>query len=138
VVIPTIRLAFTIALLVFSACGPELTEPADTDVTGTWVAAGPAAGLSNLTVRLIQTESGAISGTYEGIGTEGPQFCPPTPPCITAGPLLGSNTVLQVFIELENAWKNTRQIVGGQTLKGAMERTGLLGPIEFVRVPNAQ
>lgn len=136
--IPTIRLAFAYGLLLFSACGPELTEPADTDVTGTWFAAGPAAGLSNLTVRLIQAEAGAISGTYAGIGTEGPQFCPPTPPCVTEGPLIGSNTVFQVFFELEHAGQFTGQLVNGQTLRGAMARTGLLGAIEFVRVPTLE
>jgi len=128
-------LAGMAAFLVTNGCGPELTTPADTNVSGEWFALGPSAGLSNLTIRLSQTPDGAITGTYVGIGTEGPQFCPPNPPCVTAGPLVGSNTVLHVFFELEHAGRFSGQLIDGQTLRGSMERINLLDPIEFVRVP---
>ncbi|HEU4749373.1 MAG TPA: hypothetical protein VFS56_12830 [Gemmatimonadaceae bacterium] len=117
------------------ACGPELTEPADTDVSGTWTASGPAAGLTNVTVDLTQTPDGAITGTYTATGSEGPQFCPPAPPCTVSGTLAGANTVLHVYFELEDAGKFTGQIIG-PSLRGAMERTGLVGAIEFALVPN--
>jgi hypothetical protein len=122
-----------LVLVGFTGCGPELTTPADTDVSGTWFAAGPSAGLTNVTVTLVQTPDGAITGTYSGTGTAGPQFCPATPPCSISGTLAGSNTVLQVFFELIDAGKFTGQLTDGPTLRGAMERTGLLDPIEFTR-----
>jgi hypothetical protein len=121
-------------LLVLAAaisCGPELTEPADTDVSGSWFAEGPSAGLTNLTITLTQTADGTITGTYSGTGTPGPQLCPPAPPCSISGTVAGSNTVLQVFFELEHAGKFTGQVTEGSTLRGAMERFERLDPIEF-------
>jgi hypothetical protein len=122
-----------IALVLAAAisCGPELTAPGDTNVSGSWFADGPSAGLTNVTITLTQTEDGTIMGTYSGTGTPGPQFCPPTPPCSISGTIAGSNTVLQVFFELEHAGKFTGQVTEGSTLRGAMQRIDRLDPIEF-------
>lgn len=132
----SVKLVPFLALISISACGPELTEPADTDVSGTWTASGPAAGLTNVTAHLTQTPDGAITGTYTATGTQGPQFCPPAPPCSVAGTIAGANTVLQVYFELEHAGNFTGQIIGNSILRGAIERTNLVDAIEFDLVPN--
>ena len=121
-------------LVVGAACGPELTTPAESDVTGTWFAAGPAAGLSDITVVLSQTEDGVVRGTYTATGTPELQFCPSTGPCSISGDLNGSNTVLQVFFYMTDAGTFGGQLEGPGSLKGAMSRISETSPVEFVRV----
>ena len=120
------------------SCGPELNSPASTDVSGTWFSAGPAAGLTNVTVILAQTSNGAITGTYTATGTPNLQFCPASGPCAISGVIInGTNTVFQVFFELQDAGQFTGQLVGGNILKGAMSRTtatsGAINPIQFAK-----
>ena len=115
-------------------CGPELTEPATTNVSGTWFAAGPAAGLTNITVVLNQTSDGVIRGTYTATGTPELQFCPATGPCSISGDLNGSNTVLQVFFYMTDAGTFGGQLEHGTSLRGAMSRVNTTSPVEFVSV----
>ena len=117
-----------------ASCGPELTEPSTTDVTGTWFAAGPAAGLTNIIVVLRQAEDGTLTGTYEATGTTGFQFCPVSGPCTVSGELTGSNTVLQVFFDLTDAGTFGGQLESGTSMRGAMSRTNQTDPITFVSV----
>ena len=115
------------------SCGPELTAPASTDVSGTWFAAGPAAGLTNVTINLTQGSDGTISGTYTATGNPNLQFCPATGPCAISGTISGSNSVFQVFFELQNAGQFTGQLIDGSTLKGAMNRIDVTQPIQFAK-----
>jgi hypothetical protein len=115
------------------SCGPELTAPASTDVSGTWFAAGPAAGLTNVTMTLIQNSDGTISGTYTATGTPNLQFCPATGPCAISGTISGVNSVFQVFFELRDAGQFTGQLIDGSTLKGAMNRIDSTEPIQFAK-----
>jgi hypothetical protein len=115
-------------------CAPEVTEPANTDVTGTWFAPGPAAGLTNVTVKLTQRPDGVIVGTYTATGTRGLQFCPSRVPCPISGSIInGSNTVLQVFFELTDAGQFSGQLFDGNLLKGAMSRISTTQPIQFTK-----
>jgi hypothetical protein len=56
--------AVLVACINITGCGPALTTPGTTDVSGTWFAAGPAAGMSDITMVLTQTGDGHISGTF--------------------------------------------------------------------------
>jgi hypothetical protein len=114
-------------------CGPALTDPSGTDVTGTWFAAGPAAGLTNVTVILTQQPDGSISGTYTATGTRNLQFCNATGPCSISGTVSGTNTVFQVFFELKDAGKFTGQVIAPAELKGAMTRINSNQPVSFVK-----
>jgi len=117
-----------------ASCGPDLNSPASTDVSGTWFSPGPAAGLTNVTVILAQTSNGAITGTYTATGTPNLQFCPSSGPCSISGIIInGSNTVFQVFFELQDAGQFTGQINGGNVLKGAMSRISATEPIQFTK-----
>ena len=129
--------ALTMALLGACGlgCGPELTEPAEADVSGSWFAAGPAADLMDIRISLMQTANGAITGTYTATGPDGADFCPSVPPCSLAGDLTGSHTVLQVFFDLETAGRFTGQLTDGSVLRGALERGERADPVEFVAVP---
>jgi hypothetical protein len=126
--------AVAIAIATVS-CGPELNSPASTDVSGTWFAAGPAAGFTNITVTLIQNPDGAISGTYSATSDPAFQLCSSsTNPCNISNTITGANTVFQVFLELNGAAQFTGQFLQGDKLKGAMSRFGLLTqPVEFTK-----
>lgn len=114
-------------------CGPELTDPADTDVSGAWFAAGPAAGMTDINVQLTQSPDGSISGTYTAVGTPGLQFCPATGVCSISSTVSGSNSVLQVFFELKDAGQFSGQLISATELKGAMSRISSTQPIQFTR-----
>lgn len=118
------------------ACGPELTEPGE-DISGAWFAPGPAVGLTDVTVNFVQIANGDLTGTYTATGTPGFQLCPASGPCNISGTLEGSNTVLQVFFELQDAGSFTGQVVSGNNLRGAMSRIAQIEPMEFVRGINA-
>ena len=60
----TLALFAAVATLSAALCGPELTTPGSGDVSGTWHADGPAAGLSNITMVLEQTTRGGVTGTF--------------------------------------------------------------------------
>jgi len=112
-----------LATLGASFCGPELTTPGDTDVTGTWFAAGPAAGMTSITMTLSQTSDGHVTGTFTAMGTPGKQVCPTTGPCALASTINGANTVLQVNLELKNAGTFTGQVITATQLRGTMTRS---------------
>ena len=131
--LPIAALAIAALGVVTLSCGPELTDAAATNVSGTWFSPGPAAGLTGVTVTLVQASDGTISGTYTARGTQGLQFCPSTGPCAIAGTLSGLNSVFQVFFELKDAGQFTGQLIDAGTLKGAMTRINSSGPIQFVK-----
>jgi hypothetical protein len=116
------------------SCGPELNSPASSDVSGTWFAPGPVAGLTNITVVLTQTPDGAITGTYTATGTPNLQFCPLSGPCVISGVIInGTNTVFQVFFELKDAGQFTGQLIDANILKGSMSRISATGHIQFAK-----
>jgi hypothetical protein len=127
--------ALSAALLVLTAssCGPELTTPGSVDVSGTWFGAGPAAGLSNITMVLTQTSDAHVSGTFAATGTPGPQVCPATGPCKLSSTINGENTVLQVNLVLQSAGTFTGQIITPTHLRGTMTSIGN-ALIEFDRI----
>jgi len=133
-VLRTLGIAALAGAIATIGCGPELNSPASTDVSRTWFSPGPAAGLTNVTVILAQTSNGAITGTYTATGTPDLQFCPASGPCAISGIIInGSNTVFQVFFELQDAGQFTGQLNGGNILKGAMSRINATQPIQFTK-----
>jgi len=120
-----------LASFALASCGPSLTTPSSTDVSGVWVSPGPAAGMTNMSVNLAQAADGSITGTYTAIGTPGLQFCPATGTCAISGTIAGSNSVLQVFFSMSDAGNFTGQAVGSATLRGAMSRIGSTGAVQF-------
>jgi hypothetical protein len=122
-----------LATLSAALCGPELTTPGSGDVSGTWHADGPAAGLSNITMVLEQTSDGDVTGTFTASGTPGKQVCPESGPCMISSTVDGANTVLQVNLELKNSGTFTGQLIGTDRLRGTMTRAEN-SLIEFDRV----
>ena len=106
--------------LTASFCGPELTTPGDTDISGTWFAAGPAAGMTNITMVLTQSADGHVTGTFTATGTPSDQVCPTTGPCTLSSTINGANTVLQVNLVLNDGGTFTGQVITSTTLRGTM------------------
>jgi hypothetical protein len=121
------------ACIGLSGCGPELTTPGDTDVSGTWLAAGPAAGMTNIRMVLAQTADGHVTGTFTATGTQGEQVCPTSGPCTLSSTINGINTVLQVNLELTDAGTFTGQVITPTELRGAISRTET-SPVSFDRI----
>ncbi len=119
------------------SCGPELNSPASTDVSGTWFAAGPSAGFTNITIKLTQNPDGTVSGTYTATSDPSLGLCGSTAVstagCPLTGTLTGANTVFQVFFAINGVGQFTGQLIGGTTLKGAMSRIDVIQPIEFTK-----
>ena len=126
-------LLLAVGSLALSDCGPPLTTPSSTDITGTWVSPGPAAGMTNMSITLTQAPDGSLTGTYSAIGTDPYQFCPATPPCAITSTVSGVNTVLQVFFYMKDAGTFTGQVTGSGTLRGAMQRLTATDAVEFTR-----
>jgi hypothetical protein len=124
--------AILLVCIPFLGCGPELTTPGETDVSGTWFAAGPAAGLSDITMILEQAEDGHITGTFTATGTQGQQACPTSGLCLLASTVNGANTVLQVNLELKTVATFTGQVMTTTRLRGTVSGTGS-ALIEFLR-----
>jgi hypothetical protein len=128
-------LAIAVGAASFSAgaCGPPLTDPGPSDISGQWFATGPAAGLTNVTMVLKQETNGSLSGTYVATGRNGLQFCPSSGPCVIRGTITGSNTVFQIFFELSDAGQFTGQLVTDTELNGSMNRVNTTQPILFTK-----
>ena len=124
--------AVLVALIGLSACGPDLTTPGEGNVSGTWFAAGPAAGMTNITMILRQTADGLVTGSFTATGTHDQQVCPKIGPCVLASTIDGANTVLQVNLELLDAGTFTGQLIGETQLRGTMTR-GEQSLMEFNR-----
>jgi hypothetical protein len=115
--------AFLVACIGLSGCGPDLNSPGSTNVSGTWFADGPAAGMTNIAMILVQTPDGHVTGTFTAIGTQGEQVCPASGPCNISSTINGVNTVLQVNLELKDAGTFTGQVITSTQLRGTMTRT---------------
>ena len=122
------------AALTASFCGPDLTDPGSVNVSGRWFAAGPAAGLSNITLTLNQDAAGNIDGMFSATGTAGEQSCPATGACALADTVRGANTVLQVNLILNKAGAFTGQLITPTVLRGALTQN-VSEAIEFDKLP---
>ncbi len=119
--------------LALGSCGPELTTPSSTDLSGTWVSPGPAAGMTDMSVTLSQTADGSLTGTYTATGTVPLQFCPATGPCRISSTVEGVNTVLQVTFYMKDAGTFTGQVITPGTISGAMSRISATQAVQFTR-----
>ena len=126
-------LLLAIGSLAIASCGPALTTPSSTDISGTWVSPGPAAGMTNMSITITQAADGSLTGTYTAIGTDPLQFCPATPPCAITSTVSGVNTVLQVFFYMTGRGHLHRPGDAPGTMKGAMSRISTTEAVQFTR-----
>lgn len=109
-------------MLAFSlGCGPELNEPASSNVTGSWVSPDTARGATDFKLELTQTADGEITGFWSGHGIPVNGGCPPILGCEPNNTVVGSNTVIQVFLDLLGAGGFTGQVEPDGRLRGDLE-----------------
>jgi len=127
------KLLFAVLALALASCGPSLTTPSGTDITGTWTSPGPAAGMTSMSITLTQAADGSLTGTYTAIGSPSLQFCPATGPCNISSTVSGLNSVLQVFFYMTDAGTFTGQVTAPGTISGAMSRQSATQAVQFTR-----
>lgn len=128
------RAIAALALIVFaSACGPEPTEPADTNLAGTWKANAHLYSLSNFRLEMIQEPQGIVSGMWYADGDGGGGGCLPEVPCKAFGHLIGRNTVSQIELELLGAGQFEGVLRSGNTMRGVFSVLSAYDTITFVR-----
>lgn len=122
--------------LLFSAavsCGPELTDPASTNITGRWTSSGAIGPLSDISMNLAQETDGSVSGQWSGIGSPPNPVCPPGLGSAPVGTVSGSNTVLEVRLSLLGAGVFAGQVGDDDTLRGSFIACEIPYPVTFSR-----
>lgn len=126
---------FGVAVVCATACAPEPTTPADSDLAGVWKANAFFYTLSNFRMDIVQEPRGIVSGSWSAKGTGGGGGCPVATPCNAFGELIGRNTVAQVEVELRGAGKFEGALVGPDRMRGIFAVGESYDTITFVRVP---
>ena len=119
--------------LTSTACGPDPTTPATTNLAGSWSAKAHLFALSNIRIEMIQEPNGIVSGKWFADGDGGGGGCLPAVPCKAFGNLIGTNTVSQVGIELLGAGRFDGVLLQGTTLRGTFTVSTSYDTITFVR-----
>lgn len=101
-----------------ASCGPELTTPGDTKVTGTWFTADTARGITDVRLDLQQEADGAISGSWSARGVETDGVCGTELGCAPTNSVTGSNTVFRIHIELKGVASFTGQLQDDGGIRG--------------------
>src|SRR5437899_2074574 len=108
------RSAFVLVLLV--GCGPELTEPASTNVTGRWTSGATIGPLSDVTMDLQQRSEGEVEGHWMAVSSDPNPRCTPDLALSTTGPLTGSNKVVGLQLAFLGAGDFNGQVRDKTTL----------------------
>ncbi len=128
-------LLFVVAVAGITACAPEPTTPADSDLAGVWKANAFLYTLSDFRMDIVQEPRGIVSGSWSAKGAGGGGGCPVATPCNAFGELIGRNTVAQVEVELLKAGKFEGALVGPDRMRGIFAVGESYDTITFVRVP---
>lgn len=121
-----LRWAATAAIVMAAlACGPELTTPSSTNISGTWTSSDTAAGVTDFVVALSQASDGALTGSWSGRALEVNGACPAELGCAPNNAIIGSNTVFQVFIDLIGLGKFTGQVESDAHFRGHLAGAAL-------------
>ena len=109
---------FLIALAVFvAACASEPTDPAKSDLTGTWQSFGQSLFIRNIRMVLYQPSPGVIVGKWRADGRTD-NACTPGIPCADSSVVTGRNEVAQVVLELLGAGTFVGELAHEDTLTG--------------------
>ena len=124
--------AFALIILAIG-CAPEPTDPATTNLAGTWRANAHLYSLSNFRLEMIQEPQGIVSGKWYADGDGGGGGCLPNTPCKAFGNLIGRNSVSQIELELLGAGQFEGVLRQGDTMRGIFSVLDAYDTITFVR-----
>ncbi|HUQ48793.1 MAG TPA: hypothetical protein VM053_11235 [Gemmatimonadaceae bacterium] len=128
--------AFALSILAIG-CGPEPSEPADTNLAGTWKANAHLFTMSNIRLEMIQEPQGIVSGRWYADGDGGLGGCFPAIPCKASGQLIGRNTVSQIDLQLLGIGTFEGVLKTGGTMRGAFAVENSYDTITFNRTSTA-
>ena len=120
-------------MLTAVSCGPELTEPGSSDLTGTWLADAPVGVIKAISLTLAQDQDGTLSGAWIGSVTPPIPSCPPELSNQPTGTVFGTNTVLEVEFEILGAGHFNGQALETGLMRGYVFSCSIYFPITFHR-----
>ena len=121
---PTLPRAAAVFFAVLSiACASEPTDPAKSDLTGTWQSFDQDLFIRNIRMVLHQPSPGVIVGKWRADGRTD-NLCTPGVPCADSSVITGRNEVAQVVLELLGAGTFVGELATADTLKGIMRSGG--------------
>ncbi len=100
--------------VLLSACAPEPTTPADTNLAGVWKSNAHVFDLSQIELTLIQEPRGIVSGGWSAKRDGCPNLCD------ASGSLIGRNMVSQIELELVGTAKFEGQFIEPNRLRGSL------------------
>jgi len=112
------RIIGMVVSVLLSACAPEPTTPADTNIGGVWTSNAHLFALSQLKLNLIQESGGIVSGGWSAKSDGGSGGC--ATPCDASGLLIGRNMVSQIELELLGAGKFEGTLIEPNRLRGIL------------------
>ena len=125
-----------VLLALTGACGPELTEPASTDITGRWTSQNAVGPISEISMDLSQQSDGAVHGQWVGKSSVPNAVCPPDLGSNPTNVVTGSSTVLELHLSLLGAGDFDGQVTEN-ILTGSFVSCEKVYPITFSRVQPA-
>lgn len=115
-----------------SACAAEPTDPAKTDLTGTWQSFDVDLYIRNIRMVLHQPSPGVIVGKWRADGRTD-NACVPGVVCADSSIVTGRNEVSQVVLELLGAGVFVGELATADTLKGIIRSQGKNFHVKFGR-----
>ena|SRR5688572_13689344 len=100
------------------ACGPELTDRADTDLTGVWVGLGKVVTITDIRVEIIQEPDAKLRGSWSGKATPPPNDCPPGIGLAPANVIFGTSSIAQVEFQMLGAGQFNGALVAPTRIEG--------------------
>jgi len=116
----------------FSACGMEPTDPARSDLTGTWRSFDRDLYIFNIELALTQPSPGIVIGKWRAQGRTD-NVCTPGIACADSSIVTGRNEVAQVVLELLGAGTFVGELAKADTLKGIIRSQGSNYHVTFGR-----
>ena len=118
--------------VLLGACAAEPTDPAKSDLTGTWQSFDPDLYIRNIRMVLHQPAPGIIVGKWRADGRTD-NSCTPGVPCADSSVVTGRNEIAQVVLELLGAGTFIGELATADTLKGVIRSQGKNFHVKFGR-----
>ena len=122
-------MSLLVALL--SACGPELSEPSQLNITGNWASNDPIGPVHDVRLEITQALDGTVNGHWSAGNSSPDAPCPPSLGSTPAGALNGRHTIVQVQLSLVGVGDFSGQAINEQVLRGSLETCGQIYPMIF-------
>lgn len=123
------------AVVLLTACGPDLNSPASDSVSGKWQSADSMSFFYNVKLDIAQTPAGDVSGGWTSLVMGGHLSCPEGTVCSGANTVSGRNTVVGVSLEILGIGSFTGQLENGNVLRGDVSRFDGDFKVKFTKIP---